>query len=66
MISRCNHVASIVNKCNNPLAVLRGKISVLEIYRDVRYVYKILERDKNASGTGNLVEREVDGTNTVG
>jgi len=66
MILRCNRVASIVNKCNNVLAVMRGKISVLETYRDVRYAYKILERDKNASGTGNLVEREVDGTNTVG
>lgn len=66
MILRCNRVASIVNKCNNVLAVMWGKISVLETYRDVRYAYKILERDKNASGTGNLVEREVDGTNTVG
>ncbi|CAL1674883.1 unnamed protein product [Lasius platythorax] len=45
---------------------MRGKISVLETYRDVRYAYKILERDKNARGTDNLVGREVDETNTVG
>lgn len=48
----------IVNKCNEVLTVTQGKISVLETYRDVRYAYKILERDKNALGTnGNLVER---------
>lgn len=47
--------------------VMRGKISVLETYRDVRYAYKILERDKNASGTlATWSRREVDGTNTVG
>lgn len=46
--------AGIVNKCNDVLVVMRDKISVLETYRDVRYAYKILERDKNASGYRQL------------
>lgn len=61
----------IVNKCNEVLVVTGSKISVLETYWDVRYAYKILEREQERSGHRQLGrererEREVDEANIVG